>query len=203
MELADAQGVEALSMRKIAEHLSVQAMSLYNHVDGKENILDGLVERVMATIEMPRDEGDWWTAMHRRATSLHEALLAHPWAAALAESQENLGPIRLALNDAVIGSLRQGGFSIELAYNAFLILDSYIYGFTLQEVNWPFDPTERSYMAEHFGPMIPKDVYPNIAEAMEHVLATPIPSDRATAYAQHFNLGLELILDGLRSKLEG
>lgn len=201
IKIADAEGVAALSMRKLAEALGVQAMSLYNHVGGKDEILDGLVERVMTKIEVPRDEADWWAAMHARATSLHEALLAHPWAAALAESRTTLGPVRLALNDAVIGSLRGGGFSIHAAYKAFLVLDSYIYGFVLQEVNWPFDPTERAHIQDHFGPMIPKELYPNIAAAMEHVLSTPIPNDRATAYVQEFNFGLELILNGLRATL--
>ncbi len=203
MGLADEGGVDSLSMRKIADQLAVKAMSLYNHVGGKDEILDGLIELVIAKISIPDEHMPWRPAMRARACSLHDVLLQHPWSAALIESRTSLGPTRLRLNDAVLGSLLRGGFSIEAAYHAFLLLDSYIYGFVLQEVSWPYEPEDRPAQLERIEPQISPDAYPNLVAMMRHLAQRPAPKDRATAYLGEFEFGLDLILDGLEARRDG
>jgi AcrR family transcriptional regulator len=138
MKLADAGGIEALSMRKLAADLGVEAMSLYNHVKNKDDILDGLVERVAAQIEVPKIGGDWKREMRKRASSAHKVLMHHRWAAMLLMSRVNIGPVMLRYVDATLGCLREAGFSHVMADHAWNTLDSYIYGFTLQALNFPF-----------------------------------------------------------------
>lgn len=140
--LADRGGVGSLTMRKLAQDLGVEAMSLYHHVANKDDILDGIVDVVFSEIDLPSGEADWKAAMRQRAISAREALLRHPWATGLMESRSTPGPATLRHHDAVLGILRNAGFSIEMAAHAFSVLDSYIYGFALQETNLPFDTSE-------------------------------------------------------------
>src|SRR5688572_613925 len=128
-------------MRKLAEALGVEAMSLYHHVANKDRILDGMVDLVFGEIELPKSAG-WKTAMRKRAFSAREALMRHRWALGLLESRKNPGPALLRHHDSVIGTLRRAGFSIAMAAHAFSVLDSYVYGFALQEANLPFTNTE-------------------------------------------------------------
>ena len=137
--LADADGIEALSMRKLANALEVEAMSLYHHVANKDDILDGMVNLVFSEIELPATDRDWQSAMRSRALSVRGTLSRHPWALGIMESRTSPGPATLNHHNAVIGCFRQAGFSIQLAAHAFSLMDSYIYGFVLQEVNLPFD----------------------------------------------------------------
>jgi AcrR family transcriptional regulator len=158
---ADEVGIESLSMRKLGEALGVEAMSLYKHVANKDDILDGIVDIVVASeIELPAIGGDWKTAMHRRAISTHEVLMRHPWATMLIMSRANTGPAMLRYVDATIGSLREAGFSYALADHAWNAIDSYVCGFTLQKLKFPIEPPEYAAAAKTFLPQIPAWRFP-------------------------------------------
>jgi AcrR family transcriptional regulator len=197
--LADRDGVGALSMRKLAQELGVEAMSLYHHVAGKDAILDGIVDVVFAEIELPSGDGGWKAAMRRRAVSAREVLRRHPWATALMESRSTPGPANLRHHDAVLGVLRNAGFSVELAAHAYSLLDAYIYGFALQESSLPFDtPEETAEVASSIMDGFPADAFPYLTEiAVEHVLQPGYD------YGNEYQFGLELILDGLERALSG
>ena len=197
--LADRDGAGALSMRKLAQELGVEAMSLYHHVAGKDAILDGIVDVVFAEIELPSGDGGWKAAMRRRAVSAREVLRRHPWATALMESRSTPGPANLRHHDAVLGVLRNAGFSVELAAHAYSLLDAYIYGFALQESSLPFDtPEETADVASSIMDGFPADAFPYLTEiAVEHVLQPGYD------YGNEYQFGLELILDGLERALSG
>ena len=195
--LADRGGVGALSMRKLAQELGVEAMSLYHHVANKDDILDGIVDVVFGEIELPTGETGWKAAMRRRAVSAREALRRHPWATGLMESRRTPGPANIRHHDAVLGVLRNAGFPVELAAHAYSLLDSYIYGFALQEASLPFHtPEETAEVAQEIMSEFPADEYPHLAEiATEHVLQPGYD------YGAEFEFGLDLILDGLERAL--
>ncbi len=191
--LADDGGIESLSMRKLGGELGVEAMSLYNHVANKDDLLNGMVDAVFSEIDLPSGEVDWKTAMRERAISAREVLSRHPWATALMDSRTTPGPATLRHHDTVIGTLRRAGFSIELAAHAFSALDSYTYGFALQEAALPFDtPEETAELAEMIMAQFPAGEYPHLAElTVGHVLQPGYD------YGNEFEFGLGLILDGL------
>jgi AcrR family transcriptional regulator len=191
--LADRDGVRALSMRKLAQELGVEAMSLYHHVANKDAILDGIVDVVFGEIELPSGDAGWRTAMRGRAISAREALRRHPWAIGLMESRSTPGPATLRHHDAVLGILRTAGFSVELAAHAYSVLDSYIYGFALQEASLPFQtPEETAQVAGAMMADFPAGAYPHLTEiATEHALQPGYD------YGDEFLYGLDLILDGL------
>ena len=191
--LADEAGVTSLSMRKLAKRLGVEAMSLYHHVANKEEVLDGMVDLVFGEIELPANGDEWKSAMRQRARSVRAVLLRHPWAVGLLDSRENPGEATLNHHNAVLGNLRTAGFSIKLAAHAFSLLDSYIYGFVLQELSLPFDNSEElGKVADTLMERMPADSFPYLTEMMvEHALKP------AYAYADEFEFGLELILNGL------
>ncbi len=200
--LADEGGIESLSMRKLGKALGVEAMSLYGHVASRDEILDGIIEMVVSEIELPAKGSDWKTAMRRRAISAHEVLLRHSWASTQIESRGLVSPAMLRYADAIIGSLRDAGFPIAIAYRAFLTLDSYIYGFTLQEVSWPFDAEEVPDVTARLRTRIPADAYPHIIEIMGHIVDSRAAragskGNKASDYSSEFDFGLDLILDGL------
>jgi AcrR family transcriptional regulator len=197
MALADAEGIEGLTMRRLAQSLGVEAMSLYHHVANKSDILDGMVDAVFAEIEVPDDESDWATAMRQRADSLRAALLRHRWAIGIMESRESPGPATLRHHDGVIGLCRRAGFSVEMSAHAFSLIDSYVYGFVLQEISLPFDDGDD--LGEVIDAMVPDnfaDDYPHFAElAAEYVLRPDY------SYADEFAFGLGLIIDGLARRV--
>jgi AcrR family transcriptional regulator len=190
---ADESGITSLTMRKLGEALGVEAMSLYNHVANKGELLDGMVDLVFAEIDLPPGGANWKTAMRQRAVSARQAMSRHPWAIALMESRTSPGPATLRHHDAVIGSLRQAGFSVEMAAHAFSVLDSYIYGFALQEASLPFETGEETAeLAQAILTQMPPDEYPHLTElTVEHVLQPGYD------YGNEFEFGLDLILDGL------
>jgi AcrR family transcriptional regulator len=190
---ADERGIEALSMRKLGEALGVEAMSLYNHVANKDQLLDGMVDIVFSEVGLPAGDVDWKTAMRRRAVSARRVLSTHRWAIGLMESRTSPGPATLRHHDAVIGCLRGAGFSVAMAAHAFSLLDSYIYGFALQEATLPFDTAEQTAeVAEMILSSLQPDEYPHLTElAVEHVLQP------GYSYGNEFEFGLDLILDGL------
>ncbi|MFJ8110975.1 TetR/AcrR family transcriptional regulator [Streptomyces sp. NPDC096132] len=191
--LADENGLAALSMRKLGEAVEVEAMSLYTHVANKEDLLDGMIDLVFGEIDLPCDGGNWKTAMRQRAISVRQVLSRHRWAIGLMESRTSPGPRTLRHHDAVIGCLRRAGFSVVLTAHAYSALDSYIYGFALQERGLPFDtPGETAELAQGILAQIPTDQYPHLAElTAEHVLGPGYD------YSDEFEFGLGLILDGL------
>jgi AcrR family transcriptional regulator len=194
LALADEGGHEALSMRNVGKQLGVEAMSLYNHVANKEDILDGLVDTVFSEIAVPSPgEVDWSAAMRKRAISVREALNRHRWAVGLMEGRMNPGPASLRHHDAVMGCLRAAGFSFRAAVHASSVMDAYIYGFALQEKHLPFETPDQvaevmKVQREHAPHM---DDYPYLVE---------VATEMAKAgydYATEFEFGLDLILDGL------
>jgi AcrR family transcriptional regulator len=193
--LADGNGIASLSMRKLGGAVGVEAMSLYNHVANKDELLDGMIDLVFSEIELPSGDAGWRTAMRQRAVSARRALSRHPWAIGLMESRSSPGPATLRHHDAVIGSLREAGFSIEMAAHAYSVLDSYIYGFALQEASLPFDTGEQTAeLAQTIMTQFAANEYPHLTElTVEHVLQPGYD------YGNEFEFGLDLILDGLES----
>lgn len=193
VKFADESGIGSLTMRKLGETLGVEAMSLYNHIANKDELLDGMVDTVFSEIELPSSQDDWKKAMRQRAISTRQALSRHPWAIALMQSRVKSGPATLRHHDAVIGTLRDADFSMIMTAHAFALIDSYIYGFAQQEASLPFQAGEvTAEVAEMFMmQMSPKD-YPRLTEfAVEHVLKPDYN------FGLEFEFGLDLILDGL------
>lgn len=199
LELADAEGLDALSMRTLARAVGVEAMSLYNHVANKDAILDGLVELVVAEIELPRraaDE-DWRAPMRRRAQSAHAALMHHRWATQLFVSRPHIGPNMLRYVDATLGCLREAGFDWALADHAWTAIDAYVYGFTLQKLEFPFEPDQYATMAAQGLPLIPAETFPHLHGLTLEVIA------RRHDGLHALELGLDLLLDGLERLRKG
>jgi AcrR family transcriptional regulator len=191
--LADEGGIGALSMRKLGQVLGVEAMSLYNHVAGKGDLLDGMVDIVFSEIGLPAGDRGWKPAMRQRAISAREVLGRHRWAIGLMESRRSPGPATLRHHDAVLGCLRAAGFSVELTAHAYSLLDSYIYGFALQEASLPFGTAEETaQVTQEIAGQVPAGQYPHLTEmASDHILR---PGYR---YGSEFEIGLDFILDAL------
>jgi AcrR family transcriptional regulator len=195
--VADRSGLAGVTMRSVGAELGVEAMSLYHHVRGKDDLVDGLADWVFALIAVPRPGGEWRSEMVLRAESARAALSAHPWGLGMIESRRAAGDALLRHHDAVLGCLREGGFPATLAAHAFSAIDSYTYGFVLTEVNLPFEPGES---ADEFvtGLSLSAQRYPYLAETIaEQVVG------RDYAYADEFTYGLDLILDALAARLTG
>jgi AcrR family transcriptional regulator len=191
--LADASGIGSLTIRSLAQHLGVKPMSLYYYVAGKDEILDGIVDLVFSEIDLPSVDGDWRSEMVTRANSARRTLRRHSWAIGLMESRKNPGPATLRHHNAVLGTLRAAGFSIEMTAHAYALLDSYIYGFALQEASLPFrgpdSPTDGA------GPMrqqFPVDAYPHVAEMATEYILRP-----GYDFGNEFEFGLNVILGAL------
>ena len=193
LALADGGGLEALTMRRVGEALGVEAMSLYNYVADKEDLLDGLVDIVFGEIDLDCLAGDWKAAMRRRATSARDTLARHRWAIGLMESRTNPGPANLGHHDSVLRCLREAGLSLELAAHAYSLLDSYVYGFALEQASLPFDTGEQAVqVAESIMRDFASGKYPYLTE-----IATERVMKPGYSYKAEFDYGLELILDGL------
>ncbi|MCP4503855.1 MAG: TetR/AcrR family transcriptional regulator [Deltaproteobacteria bacterium] len=191
MRLADGGGITSLSMRKLAQELGVEAMSLYNHVKNKDDLLDSMLDIVIGEIELPEIGGDWKKSMRGRALSAHKVLLAHPWAAMLLISRMNIGPASLRYVNATLGCLREGDFSYALADHAWNALDSYVYGFTLRRLNSPVKQQDYAETAEEHLSLIPQDKFPYLLGLSQEVMAGRHDGKHDLAF------GLDLLLDGL------
>ena len=197
--LADEIGVESLSMRRLAKALGVEAMSLYNHVGSKDDLLDGLVDLVFEEIEPPPSGVDWRTAMRRRAVSTREALRRHPWAIGLMEARSKPGAASIALHEAVLKTLREAGFSLAETVHAYSVQDSYIYGFALQERALPASldtPEGGAEVAARQMSRAVADAYPYTFEMVAGHIATS-----GYDFTAEFEFGLDLVLDGLERRL--
>lgn len=193
VRLADRIGVDALTIRKIAEEIDVKPMTIYHHVPNKEAIIDGMVDAVFAEIELPPHDTDWRDAMTLRCRSMRAVLAKHPWASPLMENRTSPGPATLTHHDAVLGCLRSAGFSLEHTAHAYAVIDAFLYGFALQEATLP--ATGGDEMAELAGSMaalMPADEYPHLVEFTHHHVLQP-----GYDFGNSFEVGLELILDGL------
>jgi AcrR family transcriptional regulator len=191
--LADEDGLEKLSMRRLGEGLGVEAMSLYNHVSNKEDLLNGMIDTLYGEIELPSHDDDWKTALRKRSVSVRDVLLRHPWANGLMDSATSPGPGTLRHHDRVLGTFRNGGFSLAMTAHAFSALDSYVYGYAKQEKALPFDDGEQAAaMANVMLAQLPASEYPYLYELMaKHVLRP------GYNYADEFSFGLDLVLDAL------
>ena len=197
--VADRGGVESITMRRVAQELGVEAMSLYHHVPNKEAILDGVVDRVFEEIEMPDLDGaaDWRDNLRSRARSTREVLSRHRWALGLMDSRRNPGPATLRHHDAVLGVLRRAGFTLPMTAHAVSVLDSYVGGFVLQESALPATTgDELEEVAKGILEEVPGDALPYLRELIEdHAL------DPGYDPLSEFDAGLELILDSLDQQL--
>jgi AcrR family transcriptional regulator len=195
LALAARDGIESLTMRKLADELGVGAMSLYYHVPNKEQLLDGMVDIVFSEIEPPSTDVDWKTAMRNRALSTRNALRRHPWAIGLMEGRTSHGPANLRLHDAVLGCLRAAGFSLEMTVHAYSVQDAYIYGFALQEQDMSSE-TADDFAAEAQRQMREYEAmladFPHLVEVVGGYVAKA-----GYDYDAEFLFGLDLILDGL------
>lgn len=206
IELADSHGFEALTMRKLADELGVGAMSLYHYVPNKDELLDGMVEIVFGEIESPPvGGGDWKAGMRRRAVSGREALARHRWANGLMESRVRPGPESLRVHNDVLGCLREAGFSVEMAVHANSVLDSYMYGFALQEASLPFDEPDEvaGVIDEQVRHAEAEQEMANFAEAFPYLgeVVLGYVAQSGFDFGLEFEYGLELILDALEQRL--
>ncbi|WP_104110372.1 MULTISPECIES: TetR/AcrR family transcriptional regulator [unclassified Arthrobacter] len=193
VRLADSEGVDKLSMRRLASVLGAGAMSLYHYVASKEELLDAMIDIVFEEIELPPEDADWQSAMRRRAVSARQVLARHPWAIGLMDSRTSPGPANLRHHEAVTACLRRAGFSVLLATHANWLLDSLVYGYAMQEATLPFDTAdELADMAEDvYLPQLPPDEFPYLNESAAALVAAGYDP------AEEFIFGLDLALAAL------
>jgi AcrR family transcriptional regulator len=198
MAIADAGGIGSLTIRSLAQSLGVKPMSVYYYVANKDEILDGIIDLVFGEIQLPSPDGHWRSEIRRRADSVRRALGAHPWAIGLMESRTSPGSATLRHHDAVIATLRGAGFAPALTAHAYALLDSFVYGFALQEAGLPFTGTDTvASVAEPIMDSLTGDEYPHlVAMATDHYLQPGYD------FGDEFAWGLELILDALARRLE-
>lgn len=191
--LADAEGIAALTMRRLADEVDVKAMALYNHVDNKDDLLDAMIERAAESIVLPDDDADWRTHARQRAISAHVELLRHPWLAPLWASRIALGPARMSYMDSALRSLRRAGFTGELLDRSYHAVENHIIGHALQSVGFPLDSADMRQIGQAFLRAFPVEDYPDLADHIRHHLAKAEEGRES----DEFEFGLDLILDGL------
>jgi AcrR family transcriptional regulator len=195
--VADAEGDGSLTIRSVAQHLGVQPMALYYHFANKREIVDGMLDRVFGEIDLPDKHGDWRAEMVRRAQSARVVLRRHPWAIPLLQTGTAPGSATLRHHDALIGTLREAGFSVRMTAHAYALIDSYVYGFALSETALPINgPETVAEVAEAMVRRHPLEGYPHLAEFSEkHIMAPDYD------FGAEFEFGLDVILDGLAGRL--
>ena len=199
VQLADEEGLDGLSMRKLAKRLGVEAMSLYNHIPGgKERLLDGMVDLVFDEIDVPSADGRWRDELRNRAVSTRAALRRHQWAVGLMEACANPGESNRRLHEAALACLRNAGFSVAEAIHAYSVQDAYVYGYALQERTLGLDTRDewrgvanRQLSQRGTGP----DAHPSTTEVLHHI------AEHGFSHDEEFLFGLDLILDGLEQRL--
>ncbi|MFT5201565.1 MAG: AcrR family transcriptional regulator [Candidatus Aldehydirespiratoraceae bacterium] len=196
--LADKIGIDALTIRKLADAIDVKPMTIYHHVPNKEAIIDGMVNRVFSEIDLPPAGLDWRSAILVRSRSMRHVLAAHPWASPLMESRTSPGAATLRHHDAVLGCFRDAGFSLEATGHAYAVIDAFLYGFALQEATLPATGgAEMAEVASLMADQMPADEYPHLAEfTTAHILQPGYD------FAAEFEFGLNLVLDGLERTVE-
>jgi AcrR family transcriptional regulator len=195
VQVADDRGLGGVSMRTVGAQLGVEAMSLYHHVANKQALLDGLSSWVFDRMGVPPVGEPWRDAMSVHARSMRSVLVRHPWALTLMNSQRAPALGELAQYDAVLGILRGAGFGTRLAAHAVSVIDAYVYGFALTERNLPVEPgADVTDLARDIAP--PADLFPHLAELVEFMMAAD-----GYVYADEFEYGLEVVLDGIERRL--
>ena len=193
LELVDEAGLDALTMRKLGQRLGFEAMSLYNHVQNKKDLLDGMLELVLAETEAPGADGTWDEAIRRSAISVHDALRRHPWAASPLMSFAGALQPRLRYMDLLLGRLRNAGFDADTTYHVYHVLDGHIFGFSLWENSHNYSGVSQEQAAEYFERLIPEAELPYLYEhGRQHFEEGP------HRHVSAFEFGLDLILEGLR-----
>jgi len=196
LELVDEQGIEALSMRKLGQSLGYEAMSLYNHVANKDDLLDGILDLVLAEMEPPDRDGGL-PAIRSAALSAHEALKRHPWAATMLMAPTRIRPARIQYMDALLASLRHAGLSADTTYHAYHVLDAHIVGFSLWASTHGKMPEHIEDARAWFEEMIPVATLPYLHEhGLQHLDEGPHHDVSA------FEYGLDLLLGGFE-RLQG
>jgi AcrR family transcriptional regulator len=195
LELADGSGVEALTMRRLGEELGFEAMSLYRHVANKQDLLDGMLDLVLAEWHLPDGQGDWAEAIRTSARSVHDGLRRHRWAAQLLMTGSHIRPTRLRYMECLLGRLGGAGFDADTTYHVYHLLDGYIFGFSLWEIAYTTIPLDAEAVTRLMQ-TIPWDEYPHLAEHRDQHM-----SDGPHGEVNAFEVGLDLILDGLRKRL--
>jgi AcrR family transcriptional regulator len=192
VQLADHEGIDAVSMRRLAQELGVEAMSLYTHVESKDDLLNGMVEAVVGEIPISADASDWKSALRSQIFGARQVLLRHPWAPAVIEGRSAPGPTMLRYYDVVMGTLREGGFTLELTHHAIHMLGSRMLGFTQDLFDDSPDQTQEqtAQLAEQLG-----DAFPYVVEMA--LAASHSGSLGGCDDDVEFELGLDVILDGL------
>jgi AcrR family transcriptional regulator len=190
IQIADKSGIEALSMRRLAQELGVEAMSVYYYVANKDEILDGIVDIVVGDFELASGGADWKAAIRRSAVSAHAVLIRHPWACNLMMSVKRVSAARMRYMESLLGQLREAGFSARMTHHAYHALDSHIIGSTLWEAgytsNMDLEDVAKTFVVKSLGD------YPYLAEHAEQHITRPKRKD-----VPEFEFGLDLILDGL------
>lgn len=198
VKIADEKGIKSVTMREIASRLNVEAMSLYNHISNKDDILDGMVDFIIDQFNLPKENTHWREAMKQRAISAHNLFNLHPWVPPLLDSRESSGPTRLHYFEWVLSTLVQAGFSLIGAARAFSLIDSYIYGFSIQQMNSLSKEESKSKeeMASEILKFIPEEKYPTLHKMTKTTIINgyDIEAD--------FSFNLDLILDGLERTLK-
>lgn len=196
--VADRDGIAALTMRSLADEVGVKPMSLYHHVQGKDDVLDGIVDAVFAEIELPSPGDPWRPAMRARALSAREVLRRHPWAPPLMDSRRSSGPATLRHHDTIVGVIRTAGFGVAMAAHVFSLIDAYLYGFTIQEDAMPVgSPEEAAAAVQEMAADLSAEEHPHLAALVtEH-----IQREGYDYGAEEFEWGLDLILDGIERRM--
>jgi AcrR family transcriptional regulator len=196
--LADADGLAGVTIRSLAKVLGLKPMSLYHYVRGKEDVLDGMVDRVFAEIDLPDLASPWRAAIRARAVSARAVLARHPWALAVLDSRSTPGPATLRHHDAVLGVLLGAGLSLPMTARAYTLVDSYVYGFVLQEAAVPSGGGSTAGVAEEASAALPDSGrYPHLAAfAAGHVLQP------GYSFGAEFEPGLDLVLDVVEALVE-
>ena len=192
LELADESGIDAVSMRELGRRLGFEAMSLYNHVANKDDVIDGILELVVAEMEPPSPDGDWDTAIRASAISVYRALRRHPWASGLLMSAARVNTTRMEYMDSLLGRLRSAGFSAATTYHAYHILDAHIFGFSLWQAGHTFKAGDLPKLAADFVERFPLHDYPHLQEHFDQHMGGELDTVSA------FEFSLDLMLDGLR-----
>jgi AcrR family transcriptional regulator len=198
LELVDEGGIESLSMRKLGQRLGFEAMSLYNHVANKDDLIDGILDLVLAEGELPSPTGDWDKAVRASAISVHAALQRHPWACTLVMAPGHIRPARMEYMNALLGRLRTAEFSADETYHAYHVLDGHIFGYSLYETSHSYTEEDAAEFEASLDQILPVDKYPYLNEHGKQHL-----SDGPHRGVSAFELGLDLILDGLRKTHPG
>jgi len=193
LEIADDEGVDAVTMRRVGQELGFEAMSLYRHVAGKDDLLNCMLDVVLAEWEPPAEDGDWAPAVRSSALSVHDALRRHPWAARLLMSGSHLRPARLDYMDRLLATLRRGGFDADTTYHVYHLLDGHIFGFSLWEIAYTSGAAADEELVAQFMATVPWDDYPHLTEHRDQHM-----TDGAHREVSAFEVGLDLILEGLQ-----